>query len=256
MKAADFAQYYQLFTVEDYNENGYDGLKFTFPGRDDIHPLIRNSVIRENNLTVEEVAKTVLDSVINAPIEGQSVKDTLSDFNPKLVQLCLCADDAYQGAASRPFGDTTMKIYFRYWVSDNASAIVSDEVLKTWNLSFDDLYEMCLLKMRDQAAVIYPFGEKMPILSNNWTERYGAAVIVDTKNLDMAAEKIGYDQFYIIPSSVHEVILIPDIEDVNPIELRGMIISVNADKELITDKMFLSNDLYYYDAVTHTFKEV
>ena len=54
-----------------------------------------------------------------------------------------------------------------------------------------------------------------------------------------------HGNFYIIPSSIHELILVPDSEDITPSGLLNMIIDVN-DGQLPKEEI-LSYNLYYYE---------
>ena len=83
----------------------------------------------------------------------------------------------------------------------------------------------------------------MYVLSNgeNWL---GSGVIAYPKILDMAAEKLG-GSFYIIPSSIHEVILLP-ASLIDPEPVVSIIKEVN--KSVVSPEERLSDNLYYYDA--------
>lgn len=83
------------------------------------------------------------------------------------------------------------------------------------------------------------------------TERneYGAAVLAYPEFLDNAATKLG-GSFYILPSSVHELLFLPYTERMNAAELNHMVSSVNA-TELTPDEV-LSDTAYLYDASERT----
>ena len=57
--------------------------------------------------------------------------------------------------------------------------------------------------------------------------------------------------FYILPSSIHEVILIPDDGDMDVKWLLSLVTSINKDMLLPQDK--LTDSIYYYDATTNEF---
>ena len=60
--------------------------------------------------------------------------------------------------------------------------------------------------------------------------------------------------YYILPSSIHEVILIPDDGDMDVEFLLSMVVSVNKDGVLPEDK--LTDSVYYYDAEKMNFPVV
>jgi hypothetical protein len=56
---------------------------------------------------------------------------------------------------------------------------------------------------------------------------------------------------YILPSSIHECILIPDNGKMNKAALKEMVKGVN-DSQVSADEV-LSNEVYYYDLITDEF---
>ena len=54
--------------------------------------------------------------------------------------------------------------------------------------------------------------------------------------------------FYIIPSSVHEIIIVPKTLNMTLSEIRQMVRLVN--KEAVSKEEFLSNNVYCYDSKT------
>lgn len=83
----------------------------------------------------------------------------------------------------------------------------------------------------------------MKVLTNN-RKIHGAACILYPGVLDGVAQNMGSD-FFIIPSSVHEVILLPDIGYGDYEELREMIREVN--RTQVAPEEVLSDTLYRYD---------
>lgn len=72
---------------------------------------------------------------------------------------------------------------------------------------------------------------------------FGASSLLYKDSLKEFAEKIG-SGFYLLPSSVHETILLPEDEKLNSENLEEMVRSVN---ETVVDKeVFLSDNVYYY----------
>ena len=54
--------------------------------------------------------------------------------------------------------------------------------------------------------------------------------------------------FYILPSSIHETILVPDSGQYTPHELQEIVKSAN--RTVVERKEFLSDSVYYYDRDT------
>lgn len=77
----------------------------------------------------------------------------------------------------------------------------------------------------------------------------GAAYIMNENVQKMVAEKVG-DEYFILPSSVHEVLIISKKDGMNVDELREMVKSVNG--SCVSVEEILSDQVYRYDAKTHT----
>lgn len=73
---------------------------------------------------------------------------------------------------------------------------------------------------------------------------FGAACIAYPHVLEMVGEVLGED-FYILPSSIHETILVPASCSVQPDELNQMICEINATQ--VAAEEVLSDHCYYYD---------
>ena len=83
------------------------------------------------------------------------------------------------------------------------------------------------------------------VLSNR-RGMYGASFIADKEVLGAVARKLG-ENFAILPSSVHELIIVPDVKARMLPELKSIVENVN--KTLVNSQgMFLSDNVYVYDA--------
>ena len=89
----------------------------------------------------------------------------------------------------------------------------------------------------------------MYVLSNK--ERLnGAATLFYPGIMQLVASEFG-GSYYILPSSIHEVILIPDDGNMDIEFLLSMVTSINKDGLLPEDK--LTDSVYYYDAEKNKF---
>lgn len=147
-------------------------------------------------------------------------------------------------------------------IMEDAGILVRNEHLKQWDISPDYLSENACLNMpRISKAVILPMasillecgaGEFDPELTDNCpmyiltNERklYGASALVWSDKLSELSRTLGRNLF-ILPSSVHEVILLPDTGDEEPERLKEIIHEVNETQVSPEEK--LSDELYYYD---------
>lgn len=171
----------------------------------------------------------------------------------EFLDLAVCFYYAYQGAA---LGEGTILIHNSH--------------LKMWNTTIAELYSLA----RDNTPRLFPWmcqsmgeviheiegcmeekeiGETqedislgmppMKVLSNQ-KRVHGAVCIRYPGVLEEIAEKEG--NLYILPSSIHEVILLPDDGKVSAEELKKMIHEVNTTQ--VAPEEVLSDSLYYYNA--------
>ena len=90
-------------------------------------------------------------------------------------------------------------------------------------------------------------GPQMYVLSND-DKFYGAKFLADTGTLDEIAEKFGSD-FLVIPSSIHECIIVPNDGSLESSVFDRMIHEVNSSS--VPPKEILSEHAYMYDALEH-----
>ena len=137
---------------------------------------------------------------------------------------------------------------------------IRKEYLELWNVDTETLYRTALENLRTQDTPAYfplsslagsPGGEQ--ILSTvyvltNQTKLYGASFLLSKRTLAAFAERHG--DFYVLPSSVHEVILVPCSIGFSPASLLGMLRDVNR-TDLDTEDV-LSDNLYVYRRKEHS----
>ena len=79
----------------------------------------------------------------------------------------------------------------------------------------------------------------------------GAGVIAYPNFMEDAAEKMGGD-FFVIPSSIHEVLLVRDNGEMTSKDLENMVKEVNATQVEPEDQ--LTDHVYHYDSKDHIFE--
>lgn len=142
-------------------------------------------------------------------------------------------------------------------------AHIHDRLLKCWDVDEEDLYRAAMENMTD--TELRSMGEMigalwdgkktenmdgaacgMYVLTNR-DRLYGAACMLDMEMMQKAADGFGCD-LWILPSSIHELVLIPQQEMFHVKDLAGMVKEIN-DTELRPDE-FLSNHVYQYSRET------
>ena len=79
----------------------------------------------------------------------------------------------------------------------------------------------------------------------------GAGILAYQDFMDKAAERVGGD-FFILPSSIHEILLVKDTGDRMADELRNMVKHIN--KTELRPEEILSDNVYHYDSKEHIFE--
>ena len=80
---------------------------------------------------------------------------------------------------------------------------------------------------------------------------HGAGVLAYDGFLDRASEHVG-GSFYLLPSSIHELLIVPDTEAMGLDDLKNMVRGVNATE--VTPEEQLSDNVYHYDAKNKIFE--
>ena len=88
---------------------------------------------------------------------------------------------------------------------------------------------------------------QMYVLTNECSVN-GAAEILNQKAMDEIADKLGGD-FVVLPSSVHETIILPLNDEMNPAMLESMVQEINAG--VVNEEDKLSDHVFQYDSKEH-----
>ena len=177
-----------------------------------------------------------------------------------------------------PLLDLSIVFYILVDVDEKGSATIQirNEHIENWNVTVEQLYKdaklnvkcliparlMCMQHVIEKLCDISKGEEKdllkakfppenkefMYILTNS-IHQFGAAVLAYPNILEMASRIISED-FYLLPSSIHEVILIPKSKSPDLKDLNEMINEVNETQ--VQEEEVLSDHAYYYEKNTHT----
>lgn len=166
---------------------------------------------------------------------------------------------------------TDLVCLFRLYVDSNQggvmSAVITDEILRRIQIDISDLQELAFNNTKRMfSPLIRNMSEMIPgeqvdpfpmyVISNSRMVN-GATNIIYKDVLSEAADKINqnfgtYNEFYILPSSIHEVIIIPDDGDSN--YLLSIVREIN--KFEVADNEVLSNNVYKFNLEDYTLKMI
>ena len=229
---------------------------------------------------VDEVYRLILKQGEDTPdvdLSGFRNWETVhGDIYPKLVNAEQ-NKELLEKIPHRDFLDLAVVYYAiarDHTKEDSGTILIHNGHMEIWGQEEEDLYQTALMNMRadGEADLIMierivehilgiPFQEKdgnasqdkdMYILTNH-RRRFGAAEILDKKTLRMIADKVG-DGFIVLPSSIHETIILPPKDAKKYDGLAKMVREVN-DTQVDREER-LSYHVYVYSRDEETLRIV
>lgn len=156
---------------------------------------------------------------------GEEMGDgTILIYNSHMEMWETCTVELFSLA-----GHNTQRLF--PWVCQGLGEVLKEMEDSVLGTDMEDLVDVLCMEV------------PMKILTNN-RKTHGAACILYPGVLDGVAQEMGSD-FFILPSSIHEVILLPDTGNEDYEKLRGMIREVNSTQ--MAPEEVLSDTLYRYD---------
>ena len=144
---------------------------------------------------------------------------------------------------------------------DMATITIHNNLFSLYDVSVEELHEIATDNMKrilpgniqhisdilGDFELPWAEGPVMYIVSND-RKTFGAGSILEPEIMDALAERLG-NTYYVIPSSVHEVIVVPDTEEYSPEFFENMICEVNGSQ--LADVEVLGTKPYVVDAAEH-----
>ncbi len=230
------------------------------------------------NLLVEDG----ITSVVKALNEISLVDiDSLNDYSimkTKLVMQAVSMEankDLLETVPHKEMEDIAIAYRFVIdnFADERSSVLVTNKLLETYDITADELHKDAL----ENAPILKPasiqgmtevmrelFGEEADLIISELPEEkepiyvasvpyhfHGASVLGYKDFMDNAAEKLEGD-FFILPSSIHEVLLVKDDGNVDLNNLKEMVKSVNETQVSPEEK--LTDSVYHYDSKEHIFE--
>jgi len=164
----------------------------------------------------------------------------------------------------KAFLDLAVIYRLKMWECKSGDVVhtVTNEMMEHWNITEEELYEAALVNLQKEEFEIIGLHQVLKDMTeehidveqkgefHGWAYVFtnrsrikGAAAMLRTDLLNRFAEAHGSDLF-ILPSSVHEVILLPAKEDENTAELRRIVRETN--EEIVNEEEWLSDEVYYF----------
>lgn len=238
----------------------------------------------QEGVEMPEILKRIAEIRIEHEVEGDFDASQITDFSkcrnrifPKIVSAEWNAE-LLENCPYVLIEDLAVTFYIDLGTYENGSMSVSvkNNLMHEWGVTADELYEIAVQNLSDadmgtfismnellsgmmlpdimkeydcdrEAAeqilqMMMPPESTMYVLTNK-DMRHGACMVLDRKMMQKVIATVGND-FYIIPSSVHECIVLPACENTNPSYLHEMVHEVNFSQVSVQDR--LSENVYRY----------
>ena len=179
-------------------------------------------------------------------------------------------DERVADAPHKDIEDLTMTYHVKVQIPGEdgiASTLVTNSLLEQYGITPAQLHEdamrnsqeMMPMKFAPMATILFGVPEEVAMqdgqlpmmVMTNEEKMFGASALFYPEAMDQLAEKMG-GNYFVLPSSVHEVIVIPNDGNSNVKDLEQMVHEVNSTQ--VDPKEQLSDRVYHYDAKEHTFE--
>lgn len=155
-----------------------------------------------------------------------------------------------------------LAMVFRIMFDDHTSCVITKRMIKKWGVTTEDVVEAANKKLLETKHSVKSMSElfksfdlidgeldeqdirNCPLyVMTNEHQVFGASSLARTDLLCNFTNSINED-VYIIPSSIHEVLLVPATEDVDVAELKSMVKDVNS--STVSKEEWLSENIYFF----------
>ena len=242
------------------------------------------------SVTMETVCRKIADIVLEAPIQVdlkailnyENVKDKLfirvssAETNKEVLEIVphqlkedlaityhVAVGKDQDGLSSMLITNEMMKEYGVTQEQIHEDAMKSSPRVMVPEVSsigvlIDEIYQKNILMLtpdeREMLLETLQESSEMPtffVVTN--TDRIdGAGVIFYPEFMDNMGELLG-NNFFILPSSIHQMLILPDDGQVDAEMLRDMVKEVNATQVAPAER--LTNDVYHFDTKDHVFEK-
>jgi hypothetical protein len=239
----------------------------------------------QDGMPMDEVIKKVIDTYEQNKVTGRFDVSMVTDYASVSNRICVKLVNAAKNQdlladAPHVMVSDLAVIFYIVLSKDNGSTAtitVRNNLMKLWNVTTEQLYEMAMDNtqrmfrgtVKSMASIMTEMlGNRMDeecanefydmavgedevpmYIATNNIRIDGSVVILYDGLLREFASRVGSD-FYILPSSVHETILVPVSEDIQLDYLRDMVREINRTE--VAPEEVLSDNVYIYSRRTDT----
>lgn len=232
----------------------------------------------EEDTELKAMVRTIADDIENEPQFDLSVFDDYKKVKSRLSMQIVSAERNAELLDNVPHERIEdMAVVYRVLVTQpgtgngTATTLVTNAMLKKYGITDSQLKKDAMriapsikpVKIRDMSETIDNFDlelapdvsvENGKIFVASVTDNsYGAAVIAYPNFLNTVAAMLRSD-FFVLPTSIHEVIIIRDDGDMDADDLKNLVTAVNAAQIDPADQ--LTDNVYHYDMYSNVFEMI
>lgn len=275
MRRTEFIEAIKSYAEEKYGEvrvseiikgNGsYTGLSVVSkPGVP--APVVNLDDLYARDLSIEK-CYTVVDKVLNTALpDMDDYLDMVKDWNRAKDRLFLrtFGENFNRQSTYEQVEDLFLTPYVQLDDEGTMVVQVTDGLISLWSVDAETVFE----KARENQTVINPFKIKtlletiglpaMPglpdvLVISTQNGQFGATAVFYPEIMNEVRDRIG-ENFYLIPSSIHEFLAVPRTLSATPEDVAEMVANVNASDVAERDR--LSNSVYTYNFNDSTIERV
>ena len=229
---------------------------------------------REEDAELKTMVKSIADDIENEPQFDLSILDDYKQAKSKLSMQIVSAERNAELLEKVPHERIEdMAVVYRVLLaqsgSSNGTVLITNEMLKEYGITDSQLKKDAMrnapnvkpVKIRNMSETVKDFDLELApdvsvedgkiFVASVADNLYGAAVIAYPNFLNTVAAMLRSD-FFILPSSIHEVILVKDDGNVDADDLKNLVTAVNAAQVDPADQ--LTDNVYHYDMYSNVFE--
>ena len=229
---------------------------------------------RDMEAALDAVAHLIPESFADRPnVKASDLKDYETMKKTLMIQVVPTAGNEDMLSTIPHTEKEDMSMVYRFVISTDdrgtASVLATNQMLENYGITPEQLHADAMAMAPEcfpadvrgmQEILAEMMGLPPEMVGDNPSEMYvatcnhgvyGAGCIFYPDFMKQAAEKLGGD-YFILPSSVHEVILLPDNGTVSHRELQSMVKEINATE--VAPEDWLSDNVYHYDSKAQIFE--
>ena len=245
---------------------------------DKFYDAYNDGVTFEN--AVDKAVDSIMKGIDNTPSFNLSALTDYEQMKDKLITEVVSIDANKEKLETVPHKDIEdMAVVYRFVLSSDetgrSSVLVTNQMLENMGITPEQLHNHAIenaplinpLEIRGMSEVmaelmgieeakmlgIVPMDPKdeQLFVASVPDKIHGAGILAYQDFMDKAAERAGGD-FFILPSSIHELLIVPDNGRMELNELESMVRSVNKNQVAPQDK--LTDNVYHYDSKEKIFE--